>query len=109
MEEVWTSAKGGVMLGLHRDVSPGKAAFFEFLRIEERRDTMVYIASPRGLGTTEFKLVKVEDSVAVFENLEHDFPQRIIYRRVGNGLTARIEGIVDGTLEFTEWNWVPAG
>ena len=29
---------------------------------------------------------------AVFENLAHDFPQRVIYRRCGEDLCARIEG-----------------
>jgi hypothetical protein len=105
MEEMWTSPKGGVMLGLHRDVTPGKPAFFEFLRIEERNGRVIYIASPKGRGGTEFPLAKIEDSVVVFENLEHDYPQRIIYQRDGESLTARIEGVVDGKLESTEWSW----
>jgi len=33
----------------------------------------------------------------VFENLRHDFPQRIIYRRVSeDSLIARIEGMING-------------
>ena len=90
MEEIWTEPKGGVMLGLHRDVAPGKPAFFEFLWIEQRDGRLVYVASPQGRGGTEFPLSKVEDSVVVFENLEHDYPQRIVYRRDGDRLTARI-------------------
>ena len=105
MEEYWIAPKGGIMLGLHRDVAQGKAAFFEFLRIEDRDDTLVYVASPRGGGTTEFTLVKIEEGAVVFENLEHDFPQRISYRRDGESLTARIEGEVGGEFKFTEWAW----
>jgi hypothetical protein len=105
MEEIWTLPKGGVMLGLHRDVEPGARTFFEFLRIEDRDGRIVYIASPRGGGTTEFPLVKIEEGVVIFENLEHDYPQRIIYRREGGGLTARIEGVVQGEFEVTEWSW----
>ena len=45
-----------------------------------------------------------EDSV-VFENLGHDFPQRIVYRRDVDRLTARIEGEADGQLDATEWSW----
>lgn len=40
----------------------------------------------------------------VFENREHDFPQRIIYRREGVGtLVARIEGMSMGTDHYIEW------
>ena len=108
MEELWMEPKGGVMLGLHRDVTPAKPTFFEFLRIEDREGEVVYVASPRGAGETEFKLMDVGQQHVVFENLEHDYPQRVIYRREGKGLTARIEGVVEERLESDEWRWLPA-
>jgi hypothetical protein len=70
---------------------------------------VIYIASPRGVGTTEFSLITYAENCVVFDNLEHDFPQRIIYRRDGDRLTAQIEGEVDGKLESTQWTWVLAG
>ena len=105
MEEYWIAPKGGVMLGLHRDAPPGRNAFFEYLRIEDRDGALVYVASPRGGGSTDFFLVTLDDRGAVFENLEHDFPQRIIYRRDGNRLTAKIEGEADGETRSSEWVW----
>ncbi len=105
MEEVWTEPGGGVMLGLHRDLRPGRPAFFEYLRIEQRESAVVYIASPRGKSATEFTLVSTDTFEAVFENLEHDFPQRIIYRREGDLLIARIEGEVSGETKRQEWRW----
>jgi len=41
----------------------------------------------------------------VFENPEHDFPQRILYRLDGGMLHARIEGVVDGEPLSSEWTW----
>ena len=41
----------------------------------------------------------------VFENLSHDFPQRIIYSRKGKQLCARIEGTLQGKEEGEEWCW----
>jgi hypothetical protein len=42
-------------------------------------------------------MVSMSEYDVVFENKEHDFPQRIIYRLVANGkLLGRIEGVVDG-------------
>lgn len=105
MEEAWIGPAGGVMLGVHRDVPAGGTAFFEYLRIEVRGAQVIYIASPMGRGATEFALVQVEHRRAVFENQEHDFPQRIIYRRDGDRLSARAEGVVDGELRAEEWVW----
>ena len=105
MEEIWTAPKGGIMLGLHRDVQTGKPAFFEYLRIEDRDGGLVYVASPRGAGSTAFGLVSAHDELVVFENLEHDFPQRIIYIRDGDRLTARVEGLVDGEVRSSVWVW----
>jgi hypothetical protein len=42
---------------------------------------------------------------ATFENLAHDFPQRIIYRKCGDDLCARIEGMMDGRLEAMAWRY----
>jgi hypothetical protein len=42
----------------------------------------------------------------VFENAQHDFPQRIIYWQTKpNELRARIEGTIDGKLASEEWAW----
>ena len=101
MEEHWTVPAGGLMLGLHRDVVPGKPAFFEFLRIEATPKGIVYLASPRGAPATPFP--------PVFENREHDFPTRIIYRLTPDGsLHARVEGTRKGKPAFEEWTWKKA-
>ena len=106
MEEHWTAPKGGVMLGLHRDVRPERPAFFEFLRIVETEDGVTYLASPMGREPTPFSLVEASGTRVVFENPEHDFPQRISYELSEDGwLVSRIEGLVDGELRGSEWRW----
>lgn len=106
MEEHWTAPAGGLMLGLHRDVVPGKPAFFEFLRIEATPKGIVYLASPRGAPATPFPLVESGVNRAVFENRAHDFPTRIIYRLAREGeLHARVEGTRKGKPAFEEWKW----
>jgi Domain of unknown function (DUF6265) len=79
MEEHWLPPKGNTMLGLHRDVASGKTVMFEFLRIEWTPEGITYWASPRGRAATPFRLKEARDKYVVFENPEHDFPQRIIY------------------------------
>jgi hypothetical protein len=44
----------------------------------------------------------------VFEDLAHDFPQRVIYERKGDRLAARIEGMMGGKLEAMDWGFSAA-
>ena len=103
MEEWWTSPRGGLMLGLHRDVPPSGDAFFEYLRIEQTEDGLVYMASPAGRPPTPFPLVKLESRKAVFSNPKHDYPQRILYWLEDGELHARIEGDTPMGTESSEW------
>ena len=96
IEEHWTRVAGGSMIGMGRTIAKGKTVFFEYLRIESRADGIYYVAHPKARPGTDFKLVRVEGQSAVFENLAHDFPKRLIYRKNADGsLTTRVEG--DGT------------
>jgi len=106
MEEHWTAPGGGIMLGLHRDIRPDGGAFFEYLRIEVGPEGIAYVASPRGGPATAFLLKSAGEKSVVFENLEHDFPQRILYWLDEEGaLVARIEGEENGETSGREWRW----
>ena len=106
VEEHWISPRGGAMLGLHRDVREGRMVFFEFLRIEVQEGKLVYLASPRGRAATPFPAKSVEPRKVIFENPQHDFPQRILYWLDGQGaLHARIEGTRSGKESAKEWVW----
>ena len=108
MEEHWTAPKGGSMIGIHRDVAKGRTISFEFLRIEQQKDQIVYLSMPNGRSpATPFPLKEVSGTRVVFENPTHDFPQRIIYWKDGNDLRARIEGTMNGKPGSEEWRWSP--
>lgn len=94
ISEQWMRPSGGTMLGMSRTVAGGKTVEFEFLQIRRTDDgAIAYIAKPSRQAETSFTLVKLTDSLAVFENPAHDFPRRIIYRLQPDGsLHARIEG-----------------
>lgn len=96
VEEYWSRPKAGLMIGMGRTVVRGKTVETESLRIEETGTGVDYVARPKGAPETRFKLVRVSEREAVFENPAHDFPKRILYRlEADGGLSARIEG--DGT------------
>lgn len=70
---------------------------YEFVRVYGKGDTLVYDAHPSGQEPTEFRATAPFDSAITFSNPAHDFPQRVIYRRVGNDtLIARVEGMRNG-------------
>ena len=105
-EEWWTEPAGGLMLGLHRDVSPSGKAFFEYLRIEKAGEAIFYYASPAGREATAFRLTECRQGFAVFENPEHDFPRKITYRLdPGQELCATVEGISKGKPRQSTWCW----
>ena len=94
IEEHWTKVAGESMLGMSRTVAGDKTVEFEYLRIEQRADGIYYVAHPKArCPGTDFKLTRASATEAVFENPQHDFPKRIIYRKTGDdSLTASIDG-----------------
>lgn len=96
--EQWMAPAAGTMLGMSRTVRDGKTVAFEFLRIaEDDKGTLALHALPSGQQATTFNLLRQSASEVVFENPDHDFPQRVIYRlSPGPMLVGRIEGTVNG-------------
>lgn len=93
ISEQWTGLAGQAMFGIGTTVKKDKLADFEFMRIMQNGSDIFYIAKPaENKEETSFKLTKSAANEAVFENPEHDFPQKIIYRLENTNLFARIEG-----------------
>ncbi|HEX3068303.1 MAG TPA: DUF6265 family protein [Thermoanaerobaculia bacterium] len=105
MEEHWTKGGAGLMVGMHQDLTPDGKTSFEFLRIERREGKLVYLAMPHARPETPFPAKSVEATRIVFENPDHDYPQRIIYWRDGARLCARTEGTIKSKASSEEWCW----
>lgn len=85
--------------------SEGDTTFSEKANIVNRNGVIVYSVTVNNEQTTDFTLVDNEQQ-AVFENINHDYPQRIIYKKMGSdSLFARIEGNVDGADTFEEFRY----
>ena len=85
VEELWSPPSGGAMLAVARTVAGSRMTAFEFLRIVERDGGLVYIAQPNGRPPVEFVLTEIGPRLAVFENPDHDFPQKIRYALQADG------------------------
>lgn len=104
--EHWMAPAGGTMLGVGRTVKNGKTVDFEFMQLRSTPDgKLVFIALPSGQRETTFALLSSTPEALVFENLQHDFPQRVIYRWVSSErLMARIEGMRSGVLRGIDFS-----
>lgn len=91
------------MLGSGRTVDGARTIHREQMFIEVRGDEIVYVVTTGDDPRVEFRLVRASDQEAVFENLGHDFPQRITYQRSGEELRAWIENPAEG--RRMEWSW----
>ncbi len=97
--EVWTKGEGTWMNGKGATITPdGDTLFKEVLKIELVEGTPYYVATvPENPGPVLFKLVESDASHVVFENLDHDFPQRIEYTLQTNStLFVRLDGVENG-------------
>ena len=104
VSETWSTRRGGIMLG--SSITNGNDAFgWEQTRIEAGEDGLTFHAQPRNQPPAAFRLVSSGPAEAVFENPEHDFPQRVIYRRSADRLTGRIEGTAGGRAQAMEWHY----
>jgi hypothetical protein len=109
ISEQWMKPAGGMMIGAGRTIKAGKTIDFEFIRIVEEADGIFYVAKPTAnKDETKFRLIKASASEVVFEDPTHDFPQRVMYKRDGEKLHARIEGTRDGKLRGIDFPYTRA-
>lgn len=103
--ERWGKATENLMLGTSQTAKGTKSVAFEYLRIVNNGQGFVYIAKPSSAKEeTSFTAAKVGDKEITFENLKHDFPQRIIYKQTKpDALASRIEGMMDGKLTVMDF------
>jgi hypothetical protein len=91
--EHWMAPAGGAMLGMSRTVVRDTVREWEHLLIGPSAGGVAYTARPSRQAETSFAAETLSDTLLVFANPAHDFPQRILYRRVGaDSVVARIEG-----------------
>ena len=103
--ETWLAADGGVMPGVNRTIGDEGTATVEFMKLVEQDGALAFVAILSGQAPTIFPIKSLRPGEAVFENLAHDFPQRVIYRRCDVDLCAAIEGVLDDAATRIEWRF----
>ena len=103
IEEMWSKPAGTTMLGLGRAVKNNRTVSFEFMQFREQNGTLAFLPQPQGGAQVTFPLKELRAAKFVFENLTHDFPQRVIYERKTGLLVASIEGTQNGKFSRQEF------
>ena len=93
IEEVYTAPTRNLMQGMTRYLRNDSVVDYEFTLIEASGTGSVLKPQPKGQAPTSFASKQSTTNRVVWENLAHDFPQRVIYQKIGtDSLLARIEG-----------------
>jgi hypothetical protein len=108
VSETWNDPRGGVMAGVTLTVGRLGRGAVEFTRIATVDGRLAFLAQPNGVAATTFTLIESAPGRAVFENPDHDFPQRVVYSREGDMLTGRIEGLANGQPQSMTWTYTAA-
>lgn len=106
-EEWQTSENRNKLTGSSYRVKDSDTTLLENLELSIEPDGVYYIPTVINQNDglpVRFKLISNIEQVYIFENPEHDFPQRIIYfPKDKNNLHARIEGKYNGSEASSEF------
>lgn len=96
--EVWRAETPQLFVGTGYTMKGTDTTWSEKLRIEATESGLFYVADvAHNAAPVRFKMTRQDSTTTVFENPKHDFPTRIIYKRLADGsLHARIEGVRKG-------------
>ena len=106
--ESWKRNKESGMEGISFSISnAGDSTLLETIKIHESEGNIYYTPTSSGSGNdsrVSFKLISTKGKTFVFENKDHDFPQRISYQfQSSNKVLAWIEGTVNSKFRKVEF------
>ena len=92
--ESWKANGKEGYIGAGMTIDSGDTTFTEHLSLRNIEGKVYYIPIvEHNDGPVRFELTQLEERLARFENKDHDFPNRIIYRKVNDRtLHVRVEG-----------------
>lgn len=104
VEEQRMPERAGTMVGMGRSVGARGLDDYELTVIQEEGSRLLYVAHPRRQPVATFVASIASADSVVFENPEHDFPQRVGYRRIGtDSVLAWIDGTSNGKKQRMEF------
>lgn len=111
--EEWQVGGDGQLSGRSYKIKNSDTVVLENVIISLQGNAIFYtpvVQNQNNRHPVPFRLISCNNNRYVFENKEHDYPQRVIYDLVApNDLRARIEGSKDGKEMGSDFNYVRVG
>jgi hypothetical protein len=107
LTEAWEKLNDSTFSGNSYFVTGTDTSFSESISLVQRNGELLYIPAVKdqndGLGVS-FRLITMNENDIIFENAEHDYPQRISYHHVSkDSLIAEISGNNGGELKSEQF------
>jgi hypothetical protein len=104
--EEWQLVNENELIGISYSIKDGVKNISENLYLKKFADQWAYVAVPKNQSIALFALIEYSPKKFLFENKEHDFPQKISYEFHKDGrMTATIEGDVNGKIKRKEFSF----
>lgn len=109
--EEWEKVSDSLYTGIGYVVKDGDTIVYESIKLKYADGKLCYAPTVLNQNDGKEVLFPLKEYVEaekkfVFENLLHDYPQRIIYHFTDDkNLTARIEGEVEGKIESSDYTY----
>lgn len=100
--ETWKEENDSVFAGESYIVQVKDTIFHELIKLHETNGELFYTVSIKNNSEeipVSFKLTKATNSLLIFENPEHDFPNKISYAKISeDSIYAEISGLIRGQM-----------
>lgn len=97
LTESWTTLDDSTYIGTsYYILNSNDTVHFEKIQLMEDKNMLIYTATVRGENNNKpisFRMIEDKDSLLVFENKKHDYPQKIRYElEIDNSILATVSG-----------------
>jgi Domain of unknown function (DUF6265) len=103
LKEIWMPLNDSTYVGQSYFINNKDTIHHEIIQLTQDSENLIYLATVKGQNNDEaipFKMTKDNDTLLIFENPKHDYPQEIEYIKKKNKLMiATVSGLVKGKMK----------
>ena len=108
LSEIWEKKNDSTFVGQSYFIKENDTLHSEHIKLIQKGKDLFYIPTVKGQNKDKpvvFKLTKSTENEFTFENLTHDYPNKIVYKMVTvTSLLATISGKQQGKLSFESYS-----